>query len=171
MAEDKSREQIIEEAVQAALDAGEGGVDGVPNVDVVSARTGFKVKAAERNAAMDTIRNRTVEPDDQNEAPPGDDSPAPIQADPQEDAVPKGAPKGVPATTLEAVVQVAALLHRRDGTDGGGDYLLRKCGQVHVQAVADADADPDKIAAWAYAEARRRSPKLDHQAIVAQRIA
>ena len=84
---------------------------------------------------------------------------------------PVNVPKSVPATTLEAAVQVAALLYHRDGAEPGGDYLLRKCGQVHVDAVRESGGDPAAVAEWACAEARRRSPAMNHKAIVAQRIA
>lgn len=77
----------------------------------------------------------------------------------------------VPLPTLEAAVQVAALLHHRDGADPDGAYLLRKCGAKHVAAVQDAGVNPDDVAKWACAEARRRSPAMQHEAIVAQRIA
>ena len=82
-----------------------------------------------------------------------------------------GWPENVPPATLEAAVEVAALLIRREGRDPDGAYLLRKCGQVHVDAVKDAGEDPDKLASWACSEARRRSLGLNHKAIVAQRIA
>lgn len=79
--------------------------------------------------------------------------------------------QGVPPETREAAVQVAALLYHRDGAEPSGAYLLRKCGQVHVEAVEKAGANPDAVATWACSEARRRSPGLEHKAIVAQRIA
>ena len=88
----------------------------------------------------------------------------------------KGKGKGaaghtVAPETLEAAVEVAALLIRREGRDPDGAYLLRKCGQAHVDAVKDAGEDPDKLASWVCSEARRRSLGLNHKAIVAQRIA
>lgn len=90
------------------------------------------------------------------------------QDSPVADATP--ATPAVAAATLEAAVQVAALLINREGSDPGGIHLLQKCGQVHVDAVAAAKADPEQLATWACAEARRRSPALNHKAIVAQAI-
>ncbi len=80
-------------------------------------------------------------------------------------------PKNVPDTTLEACVQVAAVLtNRAAGIEPDGLTLLYKCGQRHVDAVAKAGSSPDEVVAWACAEARRRSPALNHKAIVAQSI-
>ncbi len=80
-------------------------------------------------------------------------------------------PEDIPDATLEACVEVAAVLtNRAGGTEPDGAHLLRKCGQGHVDVVAKAGADPDAVANWAIAEARRRSPALNHRAIVAQTI-
>lgn len=79
-------------------------------------------------------------------------------------------PGGVAFATLEAAVQITALLINRDGKEPSGAYLLQKCGQKHVNAVKDAGVDPEEVAAWARAEARRRSPALDHLVIVAKRL-
>ncbi len=80
-------------------------------------------------------------------------------------------PEDIPDATLEACVQVAAVLtHRLGGTKPDGFTLLDKCGQRHVDAVEKAGASPDEVCAWACAEASRRSSALNHKAIVAQSI-
>ena len=80
-------------------------------------------------------------------------------------------PADIPDATAEACVEVAAVLtNRAAGIEPDGLTLLYKCGQRHVDAVEKAGAEPDAVAAWACAEARRRSPALNHKAIVAQSI-
>lgn len=80
-------------------------------------------------------------------------------------------PRNVPVTTLEATVQMAALLMNREGgQEPSGAYLLQKCGQIHIVAVNESAADPDAVRAWACAEARRRSVTLNHKEIVSQQI-
>ena len=73
-----------------------------------------------------------------------------------------------PLLTLETAVQIACQLIAVDEADPEGDYLLLKCGQLHVDAVAAAGTATDAIAKWACAEARRRSPSLDPFAVRAQ---
>ena len=75
-----------------------------------------------------------------------------------------------PLLTLETAVQIACQIIAVDEADPEGDYLLLKCGQLHVDAVAAAGTAPDAIAKWACAEARRRSPSLDPFAIRAQSL-
>ena len=75
-----------------------------------------------------------------------------------------------PLLTLETAVQIACQLIAVDEADPEGDYLLLKCGQLHVDAVAAAGTATDAIAKWACAEARRRSPSLDPFAIRAQSL-
>lgn len=77
----------------------------------------------------------------------------------------------LPLLTLEAAVQVSALLMRDSGgATPSGIYLLRKCGQKHVTATAEAGVAPDDLATWASAEAKRRSASLNHGEIVAQSL-
>lgn len=76
----------------------------------------------------------------------------------------------VPILTLETAVQVAALLIQRDGVAPKGDYLLRKCGQKHVLATAEAGVAPDNLATWACAEAKRRSATLSHKEVAAHSL-
>lgn len=71
----------------------------------------------------------------------------------------------VPLHTLEAAVQIAALLINREDKEPSGEYLLQKCGQVHVEATANAGVDPDSLRDWAVSEAQRRSASLDHKEI------
>jgi hypothetical protein len=79
-----------------------------------------------------------------------------------------GKPAGVSDHTLESAVQIAALLIRQNDADPGGALILQKCGQIHVAEAARAKADVGKLGEWACAEARRRSPGLDHKEIVSQ---
>ncbi len=95
----------------------------------------------------------------------------PADKEPAVDPMPIERPADIPDATAEACVEVAAVLtNRAAGIEPDGLTLLYKCGQRHVDAVEKAGAEPDAVAAWACAEARRRSPALNHKAIVAQSI-
>ena len=149
MAKKDPRAAAIERAVKEMMDSGvdvDLEADKRPGLKALSAKLGFDVKSAERDAAYkEVVKNQPVVQRSRGSA--------------------DGRPAGVEPERLETVVQIAArCMRKRQSLEGDG-----KPSHLRLTSLCASPVTPE-VRDWACAEAYRRSDSLDAAEIVAKSI-